>query len=104
MFHIHFQAGNVFILTFPELEEFSQYDVTEEQVRELEAAQTRLAEDNVSLAGSVDVNLDSTNCVHVSCACATLLFRITRMLLSRRLVCLLSASVSCVSGIFQALI
>ena len=54
-----FQAGNVFIITFPELDEFSQYDITEEQVRELEAAQTRLADDNVSLADSVHLSFDS---------------------------------------------
>ena len=49
----------MFIITFPELDEFSQYDITEEQVRELEAAQTRLADDNVSLADSVHLSFDS---------------------------------------------
>ena len=44
------QEGRVFLVTFPELEEFAQYDVTEEQEAEMEAAQKQLAQDNVSIA------------------------------------------------------
>ena len=48
-------------MTFPELEEFAQYDVTEEQEAEMESHATKLAEDNVSIAESLQLSFDGKN-------------------------------------------
>ena len=48
-------------MTFPELEEFAQYDVTEEQEAEMESHAAKLAEDNVSIAESLQLSFDGKN-------------------------------------------